>query len=335
MIFFWKHIEIKKFCKKQNITRYKINKDGQLDVDQNVNLVINQSDKIPIKFNIVKGNFSILIRSDALYDIKLHNLPKKVVGSLTIEVKNLIVHYSERGKNIANFVSLEGSGLEEVTENFYCSNTSLQSLRGGPKKVGMSYDCSDNKLVNLDGCAYSIGGTLDCSNNYITSLRGCAEQIGGNLNCRENKLTSMIGCGKVNGSINCGDNKLETLKGCPNEINGILYCQNNNLKNFIGSPNVRYSIDNSFEYAIEASNNPILDLLGFPKVDTNGGTGIVNLFRCPVYKISILFPSQIEFFKSLDYNYLRGRNIIKSRFTEALSEIGKVPPISISGYHYI
>jgi hypothetical protein len=38
---------------------------------------------------------------------------------------------------------------------------------------------------------------------------------------------------------------------------------------------------------------------------------------------------------SLDYNYLRGTNIVKSRFQEALDEAGKKMPNKIEGYKYI
>jgi len=38
---------------------------------------------------------------------------------------------------------------------------------------------------------------------------------------------------------------------------------------------------------------------------------------------------------SLDYNYLRGTDVVKSRFEEALVEIGKKMPEKIKGYNYI
>jgi hypothetical protein len=38
---------------------------------------------------------------------------------------------------------------------------------------------------------------------------------------------------------------------------------------------------------------------------------------------------------SLDYNYLRGMNIDKSRFRESLDELGIEMPEKIEGYNYI
>ena len=38
---------------------------------------------------------------------------------------------------------------------------------------------------------------------------------------------------------------------------------------------------------------------------------------------------------SLDYNYLRGTNIVKSRFQEALDELNIEMPNKINGYNWI
>jgi len=38
---------------------------------------------------------------------------------------------------------------------------------------------------------------------------------------------------------------------------------------------------------------------------------------------------------SLDYSYLRGTDIVKSRFKEALDEVGIKMPEKIKGYNYI
>jgi hypothetical protein len=38
---------------------------------------------------------------------------------------------------------------------------------------------------------------------------------------------------------------------------------------------------------------------------------------------------------SLDYGYLRGTNVVKSRFQEALEEFGIEMPESIIGYNWV
>jgi hypothetical protein len=48
-----------------------------------------------------------------------------------------------------------------------------------------------------------------------------------------------------------------------------------------------------------------------------------------------IFPNFKSFIDSLDYGYLRGNNIVKSRFKEACDEIGIKMPEEIKGYNYI
>ena len=48
-----------------------------------------------------------------------------------------------------------------------------------------------------------------------------------------------------------------------------------------------------------------------------------------------LFPDHKSFMDSLDYGYLRGTNISRSRFKEALDELNIKMPKSIDGYKYI
>ena len=51
--------------------------------------------------------------------------------------------------------------------------------------------------------------------------------------------------------------------------------------------------------------------------------------------ISKLFPNPKAFKDSLDYSYLRGTNIVKMRFKEALEELDMEMPEMIEGYNYI
>jgi len=48
-----------------------------------------------------------------------------------------------------------------------------------------------------------------------------------------------------------------------------------------------------------------------------------------------LFPNYKSFKDSLDYNYFRGTNIVKTRFEEACDESGIKMPEKIEGYNYI
>lgn len=55
----------------------------------------------------------------------------------------------------------------------------------------------------------------------------------------------------------------------------------------------------------------------------------------PIYKILSIFGSYKKFIDSLDWNYLRRYEIVKSRFEEACEEAGMRVPESIIGYKYI
>ena len=62
---------------------------------------------------------------------------------------------------------------------------------------------------------------------------------------------------------------------------------------------------------------------------------INTLEGTPIWAIYELFPDHKSFIDSQDYNYLRGRNIDKRRFKEALDEIGIDIPKRIKGWKWI
>ena len=79
------------------------------------------------------------------------------------------------------------------------------------------------------------------------------------------------------------------------------------------------------------SYNQLTALEGAPK-EVGGG------FYCeynPIWEVYKLFPDHKSFMDSLDYGYLRGTNISRSRFKEALDELNIKMPKSIDGYKYI
>ena len=49
--------EIKEICKQYNIKNYTINKDGSINVNDDVNLTYKKLTKLPLKFNYVSGHF--------------------------------------------------------------------------------------------------------------------------------------------------------------------------------------------------------------------------------------------------------------------------------------
>jgi hypothetical protein len=174
----------------------------------------------------------------------------------------------------------------------------------GSIDVNGDVNLSNKGLTKLPLKFGKVTGYFDCAYNKLTTLDGCPIYVGGNFSCNYNKLITTEGCPiYVGGDFSCRHNQLISLEGCPKEIGGGFDCNENELISLEGCP-------------IE----------------------VVDDFTCfdnPIEDIYELFPNHKSFMDSLDYNYLRGRNIVKYRFQDALDEIGKKVPKSIDGYRYI
>ena len=149
--------------------------------------------------------------------------------------------------------------------------------------------------------------------------------VSGNVNLQDRGLTKLpIKFGKVSGNFNCSDNQLTSLDGSPTTVGGYFSCMSNKLITLEGGPK-------EVGGAFFCNNNQLISLEGCPSE--------FNFIYCkwnPIEVIYDLFGSfHKEYQDSLDYNYLRGTNIVKSRFKEALEEIGLELPDKIPGYNYI
>lgn len=111
---------------------YTINSDGSIDVDGNVELYGKDLIKLPVKFNIVSGNFNI-------------------------------------SQN--NLDTLDGSP-EHVGGDFYCYENILTSLKYSPKYVGKYFHCSENKLTSLEYSPEHVGGRFMFYDNDIWNFNG-------------------------------------------------------------------------------------------------------------------------------------------------------------------
>ena len=144
--------EIDKICKKYNIQNYTINPDGSIDVNGHVLLGKQKLTELPLKFNIVSGDFYCYIN---------------------------------------NLTSLDGSPTY-VGGGFYCSDNKLKSLVGCPNYVGGNFYCDYNQLTSLMGCPKEVGGDFYCSYNQLTSLMGCPKEVGGDFYCSYNPISPII-----------------------------------------------------------------------------------------------------------------------------------------------
>ena len=98
-------VEIEAWCDEMDIRNYTINSQGEIDVDENVNLDNNKFKELPYKFGTVKGFFS-LEKCKKLTSLK--NCPDYVNGSFYID-------------GCTQLDSLEGCP-KEVKANFWCTN---------------------------------------------------------------------------------------------------------------------------------------------------------------------------------------------------------------------
>jgi len=193
----------------------------------------------------------------------------------------------------------------KVTGGFYCSYNQLTTLEGSPREVGGNFNCNNNnKLATLEGSPREVGGYFYCSYNQLTTLEGGPREVGGDFFCDDNQLITLEGSPKeVGGDFFCINNQLTTLEGSPKEVGGNFDCYNNQLITLEGGPQ-------------EVGGN----------------------FYCddnPIYSVYKLFSDHKSYMYSLDYNYLRGTDIVRSRFKEALDEVGMKLPKKIEGYNYI
>ena len=143
-------------CSKYNIRNYTINDDLSIDIKGSVYLFNKSLTKLPLKFNIVSGDFDCS-----------HN----------------------------KLTTLEGSP-KEVGSNFYCYYNELTTLEGSPNDISIDFICSNNQLTTLEGSPKNVGGNFDCSDNQLTTLKGIPKWVGENFYCSGNKLTMFLNIGK-------------------------------------------------------------------------------------------------------------------------------------------
>jgi hypothetical protein len=219
---------------------------------------------------------------------------------------------SDGNVDVDGNVDLSDKGLSKlplkfgkVSGHFYCYSNQLESLEGGPIEVGRDFNCcSNNYLTTLEGGPSKVGGGFDCRHNQLTTLEGCPSDVGGNFYCNGNKLTTLEGCpSEVGGSFDCSNNYLTTLEGGPSHVGGDFDCRYNRLITLEGGPS---HVGRDF-----------------------------YCYNNPIHQVYILFKNYNSFKDSLDYNYLRGTDIVKSRFKEACEESGIEIPDKIEGYRYI
>jgi len=190
-----------------------------------------------------------------------------------------------------------------------------------------------NYTINNDGTV-DVNGDVSLTGDGLSKLPLKFGKVTGNFDCSRNQLISLEGAPKeVYGDFYCYNNQLKTLKGSPSYIGRDFVCTGNQLTTLEGAPS---HVGDLFD----CSNNKLVTLEGAPievgfNADMESETEYFDCENNPIYQIYILFPNRKSFMNSLDYNYLRGTDIVKMRFREACEEAGIKMPKKIQGYNYI
>ena len=184
----------------------------------------------------------------------------------------------------------------------------------------------ENYTINPDG-SVDVDGAVHLSNMGLTEIPLKFGRVSKYFDCSDNKLTTLEGSPSYVGrDFLCYRNRLTTLEGAPREVGRSFYCQENRLTTLEGTLK---RVGESFY----CGNNKLFTLKGVPEIF--GELYVFNCYPNPVHGIYNLFYSYKDFMDSLDWDYIRGNKIVKSRFEEACEEAGIRVPKSIKGYEYI
>jgi hypothetical protein len=145
-----------------------------------------------------------------------------------------------------------------IQYDFDCSEMGLETLEGGPIKVGGNFNCGSNKLVDLVGSPLEVGANFNCGyNKKLESLKGCTPVINGSLNLFGCKgLINLEGCPReIKGGIRINTQEwtgerysLESLKGIPRKIGGGLSINGERIKWDLDNPEeiLAYSLNEKY-----------------------------------------------------------------------------------------
>ena len=167
------HAEIVWWLENHQVSNYKINENGIVDVAGSVDISrLGLVSNLPFAFGIIDGDF--LCNNNKFKS--LVNMPKFVGG------------------------------------NFNCSSSLINTLEGCPIHIGGDFDCSYNKLTDLRFCIDQVGGSFNCRYNDIKSLEFGSSSVGGDYKCDGNQLTDLnFHPESVLGKFSCNFNKFENI----------------------------------------------------------------------------------------------------------------------------
>lgn len=180
--------EILNFCEYMEITKYVINEDLSVSIEQDVIYDLGDYDDEDDIFELTELPFTI----------------RDFTGDLTLVDCGL--------------TSLKGFP-QTINGNFNCSNNELTSLEYGPTIVFGEYNASNNKLTKI-GVQLKDVYDLVLDNNKLSNLSGTPNTIH-NLSVEKNRLTTFEGSPSyIDNFLNVSHNRIDSFVGFPKRVDG-------------------------------------------------------------------------------------------------------------------
>jgi hypothetical protein len=177
-------VKIESVLRKYKIENYTINDDLTVDVNGKVEFSGNTFATLPIKFNVVNGDFKL---TDCKKLTSLKGCPHHVGGTFWFK-NNRIIRTLEDGPTT-------------VDGNYVVGNSLIKDLRGSPKHIQQNYGITECLfLKSLNGCPETVGGVFSIYRAYglpsIDYLPKSANEI--NLNACD-KIRNILKIFQVRG----------------------------------------------------------------------------------------------------------------------------------------
>lgn len=136
--------------------------------------------------------------------------------------------------NIVNYTINSDLSID-VNGSVYINNRSfLSTIFKIPIKfnnVSGDFDCSNTGLQSLENCPKSVGGFFSSDYNNLDSLVGSPEYVGDSFNFRGNNIKSFKGSPERCGDIDCSFNDITSFEGFPKS--SWIICRGNPIEVFV------------------------------------------------------------------------------------------------------
>ena len=207
--------------------------EGILDIEDNIeNLSVESliEDFIKENYEIKHGNLQFKKKGDK-YIVSTKGIVLVKNKNITALTNGVFEWGEVKSFYCVGCTSLQSlKGAPKKAGDFNCMRcTSLESLKGAPEKVRRDFNCVRcTSLKDLIGAPKEVGWSFSCRGcTSLESLKGAPEKVGRSFYCSECKsLKDLEGAPeKVDGDFSCEKCiSLKSLEGAPKEVGWDFYC---------------------------------------------------------------------------------------------------------------